>query len=317
MRCKKRLGLYAPRQFGPADLWQDLLRHLRETLGPSRLLHLKAVHLDGKLRGALKPRQIYESPSLELRAIAQVGILGQRIGLPAAGIVDHAAPQNARRPVEVEEVAGCRSRPVLEDEMPIEQHGFHFGQEVVIAIQIAPARLHHAHLGVNEVGNGLDQKIRRRNKIGVEDGNKFAGCGLEALRQRAGFEPLPVVAVMVLDGETEHAVALAQGFRIRVRVIGGIVQHLNLQQFLRILDFGDFVDQPFDDVPFVVNGQLNGDARKLLKARHRLFRGVLPVLEVGSDDVVTVQPVNGKNRQHAKVRNEQGIIEPARTDGCP
>ncbi len=56
-----------------------------------------------------------------------------------------------------------------------------------MAVQIGPAALHHADFGVDEIGHGSAQKIRRRQKIGVKDGHKFAGGGLESLGECAGF----------------------------------------------------------------------------------------------------------------------------------
>ena len=50
---------------------------------------------------------------------------------------------------------GLRSRSVFENEMPVEQHGFHFCQEVVFAIQITPARLYDADLRIGKIVDGL------------------------------------------------------------------------------------------------------------------------------------------------------------------
>src|SRR5205823_6669075 len=102
------------------NLGEQFLRHLCQPLGPARLLHLKAVHFNRQLRRAIEPRQIYKSPAFQLRAVAEVGIFRERIRLPATGLINHAPPQNSRRAVEVEEIAGARAGPVLEDKMPVE-----------------------------------------------------------------------------------------------------------------------------------------------------------------------------------------------------
>ena len=259
MRCMKASNFTRLRDRRLQDRGQQLHGDLRQALGPSRLLHLEAMHLDGQLRGAIEARQVDEAPAFELRAIAEVGIFGEGIVLPAARVVDHGDAQNAGRAVEVEEVAGARARAVLEDEMAVEQHAFHFGEEVVIAVQVAPARLHHADLRIGEVVNGAREEIGGREEIGVEDGDQFAGGGLQAFLQRAGFEAVAVGAVMILDGISQGAIALDQRLGEGRGVVGGIVQHLDLQQFLRVLHLDDFFDQPLHHIALVIKGKLDGD----------------------------------------------------------
>ncbi len=113
--------------------------------------------------------------------------------------------------------------------MPVEQHGFHFSQEIVVPVQVTPACLHHADLGIREVMDGLEQKVRRGDEIRIEDRHEFPRRRLETFGQRPGLEPLAILAVVILDGKTECVVALAQRLCIRVRIVCGIVQHLNLE----------------------------------------------------------------------------------------
>ena len=49
-----------------------------------------------------------------------------------------------------------------------------------MAVQVAPACLHHSDVWIGEVMDGTSQKIAGRNKIGVEDGDQLAGGGLHA-----------------------------------------------------------------------------------------------------------------------------------------
>ena len=91
---------------------------------------------------------------------------------------------------------------MLQNEVAVEQHGFHFGQEVVVAVQIAPARLHHADLRIGEVVNGAHQEVGRRNEIGVEDRDQFAGGGLQPFLQRAGLVAVAIRAVVILDRDS-------------------------------------------------------------------------------------------------------------------
>ena len=42
-------------------------------------------------------------------------------------------------------------------------------------------------------------------------------------------------------------------------IIGGIVQNLDFKQFFRVIKPADGFDQPFDDIAFVVDRQLDGN----------------------------------------------------------
>ena len=130
-----------------------------------------------------------------------------------------------------------------------------------MTVQIAPARLHHADFGIGEVIDGAAQKIDGRNKIGIEDRNDFAGSRLQAILQSARFIAVAIAAVNVLDGQAVGAVFRRQPCGELVSFVGGIVEHLNLQQFAWIIQLARFLDQAFDHVLFVVDGKLHRDAR--------------------------------------------------------
>ena len=199
---------------------------------------------------------------------------------------------------------------MLQNEVAVQQHGLHFGEEVVIAIEVAPARLHHAHLRIGEEVHGAHQEVGGRAEIGVEDGHQLAGGGLQAFLQRAGLEAMPVGAVMVLDGIAQGPVALHQRFGERRGIVGGIVQHLDLQQLLGVLDLQHLFDQPLHHVPLVVERKLNGDRRKLREAHRRLASGLLAVLEIGADHLVAVQAVHREDRQDGEIRDQHRPVEP-------
>ncbi len=100
--------------------------------------------------------------------------------LPAAGIVDGGAAPEAGGAVEIEEDAAAGARAVLDDEMAVEQNAFDLGERRVVAVEVGPARLEHGQLGVHEIGDSAAEKIGAGDEIGVEDGDEFAGGGLEA-----------------------------------------------------------------------------------------------------------------------------------------
>ena len=104
-------------------------------------------------------------------------------------------------------------------------------------------------------------------KVGVEDGHDFAGRGLQSVLQRAGFVAMAVVAMDVFDGQAGGLVFAHQALGEGMGFVGGIVQHLDLQQVARIIDFGGLFEQPLHHVTFVIDRKLDGDARKLVELR--------------------------------------------------
>ena len=124
---------------------------MNEALRPTGLLGLEGGHLDGKLGGALDILEIFEFPAFELGAIAEVGVFGEGVVLPAAGFVDGLASPHAGSAIEVEEDAGTAASAVLEDEVAVEENGFDLGEEAVVAIEVRPAGLNHADAGFGKV----------------------------------------------------------------------------------------------------------------------------------------------------------------------
>ena len=110
------------------------------------LLRLEAVHVHGQFGGRDEIGQEDEAPALELRAVAEVEILGQRVVLPAAGVLDAGAPPEAGRAVEIEEPSAAAAGGLFEQEMPVEEHRLHAREQGIGAVQVAPARLDHADL---------------------------------------------------------------------------------------------------------------------------------------------------------------------------
>ena len=55
------------------------------------------------------------------------------------------------------------------------------------------------------------------------------------------------------------------------RLVGRVVEHLDLEQLARVVDAADRVDQPIGDVHLVVERQLDRDDRQRDRARGRGF----------------------------------------------
>ena len=92
------------------------------------------------------------------------------------------------------------SRSMFQNEMPIKQDGLNLREHAVVAIQVCPARLHHADFRLREVVNHSHQPVGRRNKVSIEDGNEPAFRSLQARVERTRLESVAVSAVDVLNG---------------------------------------------------------------------------------------------------------------------
>ena len=78
---------------------------------------------------------------------------------------------------------------MFEHEMAVEQNGFNFGQKRIMAVNVCPARLHHADFRVGEVMDAVQQEIRRRNKIGVKDGENSPLAVFNPRPERPALNP--------------------------------------------------------------------------------------------------------------------------------
>ena len=104
---------------------------------------------------------------------------------------------------------------------------------------MAPARLDHAHLRIGEKMDRLPQKIGLRDKVGVQEYKQNHSQRTQARSPGARFEPSAIDAVDQLDIEPPLLQILHAGGGQFARVVGGIVQNLDLQQFPRIIDLAD------------------------------------------------------------------------------
>src|SRR5262249_42122297 len=157
------------------DGGKQLLSRLDRALRPAMLLRLEAVHVDGELRRHGQVAEVDEFPSGELGPIGHVEVLGQRIGLPSTDLLQAASPPDAGRSVEVEEAAGPMARGVLDDEVAVQENRLNSGQERIVAIQVLPAGLNHADLGIREVRQALSEDPGVRDEVGVENQQELSG----------------------------------------------------------------------------------------------------------------------------------------------
>src|SRR5450432_2929756 len=158
--------------------------------------------------------------------------------------------------------------------------------------------------------DGAQQKIGRRDEIGVEYRDKFASGALESFLKSSGFIAFPVRPVQVLNRMPDVEVALAESLGERVRVVGGIVKYLYLEQFARVFDLHRLIDQPFQHIAFVVERQLDGDSGQFRESLRWAGRRFLSMFEIGVDRVETVHPVYRKDAQNAEIGDQDRPVEP-------
>ena len=93
------------------DNGKDLPRGFDGAFGPPELLGLQRVDFRGEFRRRGDVVQVLELPSAQLGPVAEVEILGERVRLPVARVLDARLPPDARRAVEVDEEARPCSAP--------------------------------------------------------------------------------------------------------------------------------------------------------------------------------------------------------------
>ena len=183
-------------------------------------------------------------------------------------------------PLKLKILAGAGARAVLQNEVAVEQNGLDLGQHAVVAVQVRPARLHHADLGLGKVVDHLHQPVGRRNKVGVEDGDELALGHFESGVEGPGLEAVPVGAVNIDDVVPESGVAVDDCRGHLAGFVGGVVEHLDLELLARVFHGADRLDQPVDHKLLVEDGQLDGDPRQFVERPRRVGVVVLAVLEV-------------------------------------
>src|SRR6266446_3947068 len=178
-----------------------------------------------------------------------------------------------------------------------------------------PARLDHANSWIGEKINCALEQVRLRNKIGVENTDKLAFRGVESNSERTRFETSAIDAMNELDVEA----ATAQFVRARggdlARIVGRIIQHLNLEKFSRIIQFADRAQQTLDHVNFVKDRQLHRHLRQLLKAAGR-DRLALSVFEKEINDEIAMDAVGGQTDEHTQIADRPNNVTEASLHGA-
>ena len=165
---------------------------------------------------------------------------------------------------------------------------------------MAPTGLDHADLRIGEKMDRPLKQVWRRDEIGIENANKLTGSRFEPDGKRTGLESGPVDAMNQLNIEP----ALSQFFRTRcshfARIVGRIVQHLDLQQISWVIELTDRTQKALHYVNFIKNRKLNRYFWQLPKLAGR-NRRAFAVLEEEVNDEIPVNSVGRKANEHGEV----------------
>ena len=277
---------------------------LGSTLHPAELLRLDAVHLHRQLGRGLDLLQEDDPPVAQLGAEAQVQVLGEGVGPPAAGILDGAPPPDTGRAVELEEMVPCPAARLLDGEMDVQLQGLQPGEQRVVVVQVGPAGLDHAHPLILEMGHGGAQEFRVGQEVGIEDGHELAPRLAQPLGQGAGLVAGAVGTVQHLNVEALLAVAGRGALAEFGGAVGGIVEHLHLEAVVRVAHAGDVVDEPLGDKGLVVERQLDRDKGQLFVGQGRR-RCDLLTAEVVEQQGQLQQIVGENDGQEEHIQAEQ------------
>jgi hypothetical protein len=230
--------------------------------------------------------------------------------LPATRFLDTRAAPKPGCAIEIKKAPASAARRLLEQKMAVQKHGLHPRQQRVASIQMAPPALNHADLRIGEKMDRPLKQIWRRDEIGIENANKLTGSRLEPDCERTGLEAGSVDTMNQLNIET----ALPQFFRAGsghlAGIVGGIVQHLNLEQISRIIELADRTQKALYHVNFIKNRKLNRHFWQLPKLAGR-NRGPFAVFQEEINDEIPVNAVGRQADEHGEVTRRPNHIAEA------
>src|SRR5262245_18938923 len=108
------------------------------------LLTKKGRHRGRNFAVATHGREVKELPARELRPVGKVGVLGQRVILPSAGLVDATSPPNSGGSIEIEPAAGAAANGLLDDKVSVEENSLSLREQRLPAVPMGPLGLNHA-----------------------------------------------------------------------------------------------------------------------------------------------------------------------------
>lgn len=156
-----------------------------------------------------------------------------------------------------------------------------------------PTGLHDAKpLVLYKVGDGLLEEIRIGDEVCVKDGDELP-CGMcECVFECACFVAVLMGAVYEADVETDCVSGFYQMVCLGSGVVCGVVYDLDLELVARVVKGERGLDETADDIPFVIDGELDGDGGELVGGDGggggRVVAG-FPVIEEGDQTEESVK----------------------------
>jgi len=114
--------------------------------------------------------------------------------------------------------------------------------------------------------------------------------------------------VNIADGHARGGVALDAGSSDFAGFVGGIVEDLHVKEFAWVVETRDGFDKALNDVAFIENGKLNGDARPLFDFGRRAGN-VFAVLVVVVDEPISMEAVASEDDEDDEVGNHHREVE--------
>src|SRR5947208_14038046 len=142
---------------------------------------------------------------------------------------------------------------MLQDKMAVEQDRFHFGKKRIVAIDVRPARLHHADFWIGEMMDRAQQEVLWWDEVRVKDGDELACCGLHPLRQRARLVALAVCTMVIRARKHTRSISVDHAAGDRLSFVCGIIEKLDVEFLKRVVQSADGIQAPLNYKPFIKN----------------------------------------------------------------
>jgi hypothetical protein len=172
-------------------------------------------------------------------------------------------------PLKLKKPTGPMARRVLEHEVAVEQERGRARERRCLVVEMAPARLHHAHAGIVERRHHAAQEVARRHEVRVEDRDEVSPRLAEPVLERARLVSEAVAAPDHAHVDAGPPPGLGPRFRDEGRRVRRVVEDLHLEPIARPVELAGGVDEPPDDVALVEHGELHGHDRKIVRKRAR------------------------------------------------
>src|SRR5262249_11096138 len=147
------------------------------------------------------------------------------------------------------------------------------------------------------------------NEVGIENSDEFALRDFQSFGQGAGFESFAIAAMVVGDGVAGGGIAFYQFLGDANRLVGGVIEHLDVELLFGVVKPAHRVQQSLDDELFVEDGKLHGDAWQLGKTPRRLGGAVPLVLVVEVNQHIAVDSIGRQQDEHREIGDQEQNVE--------